>query len=107
MKEANPESLLLYKELLLEIAGVIERMGDLKAYILIQKCCYDRRSTDLANKLGIRWFSVDNQKWSALHRIRDHLYSIGIFDKKKRNISEKSRARLRYEMNRAEFFEPR
>lgn len=105
--EANPESLLIYKELLLEITGVIEKMGKRKAYILIQQCCYDRRSTDLANELGIRWYSVDNQKWSALHRIREHLHSIGIFDKKKRNISEKARAHLRYEMNRAEFFEPR
>lgn len=111
MTEANPESLLIYRELWEHITKALAKTNKKAAYFIKKVDCDGASKTELirdCRRLGIRWYMINEYRWLGLRDIREHLVKVGILERRNAKIkmSEKTRVTRRYTLNRSEFYEP-
>ena len=105
MIEANPESLLIYRELLEHLRTICHAMD--RDYAFVLRCTYfePRSNDEIARRLDIYNDQVDQLRHCALRYIREKLYKAGVIEKHPMPQFRKVK-RMRFDLNRSEFYEP-
>lgn len=105
MIEANPESLLIYRELLEHIRTICHEMNRDYAYVL--RCTYyeSKPKHEIADRIGLYLYEVDHFRNNAIRQIREKLYKAGIIEKYQMKQFRRVK-RMRFDLNRSEFYEP-
>lgn len=105
MNEANPESLLIYKELLEHIQAECHEMNKKYAFILRKTFYDDEDNLEISYRLGVPTFTISNYRCYALRRIRERLVKAGIIERKTNRIN-KSAIQMRYILDLSQFWDP-
>lgn len=105
MIEANPESLLIYRELLEHVQKACYEMNRDYAFILRKTYFEPMDPSAIARMIDVWDHQMSILKEAALQKIRIELSKAGFIEwRKTRN--KKGRNCYRYFMNRAEYYEP-
>lgn len=105
MREANPESLLIYKELVNTIHAICEAMNDQQVWALRNEF-YNDVYAYRSLLYGRHFHAVDFYRAKALRDIREGLVEAGIIERRNTHLDKRSRATRRYVLNRSDFYEP-
>jgi DNA-directed RNA polymerase specialized sigma subunit len=105
MREANPESLLIYLELLSNVSRICHAMNPVYRHVL-HRIYYDEYDTkEIARRNHTSNYEVVRVHDVAIRQIREKLFEAGILEKHRMN-QFRTVKRMRLDLNRSEFYEP-